>query len=135
MQEPGQFPGPLKELDFWNERAVNLSSIHQQLSSDRIRKVVKVLELAKSTYYPAFNRCALRTAAVTAEHLHPLCHFLPDVGVCSRGQQAARSVIKLELLHLQHDVARCACLLQVARRALAAGSRQVSTLMSLLCMS
>ena len=63
MQEPGQFPGPLKELDFWNERAVNLSSIHQQLSSDRIHKVVKVLELAKSTYYPAFNRCAFETAA------------------------------------------------------------------------
>eukprot|EP00891_Asterochloris_glomerata_P002883 jgi/Astpho2/2883/Aster-01037 len=56
FKEPGQFPGPLKELDFWNERSVNLSSIHQQLSSDRIRKVVKVLELAKSTYYPAFNR-------------------------------------------------------------------------------
>ena len=71
MQEPGQFPGPLKELDFWNERSVNLSSIHQQLSSDRIRKVVKVLELAKSTYYPAFNRCAFNQNC--CRHGHSVC--------------------------------------------------------------
>lgn len=51
------YPGPLKEVDFWTERAANLNSIHQQLSSERVKKVAKILELVKSTYYPAFNRC------------------------------------------------------------------------------
>ena len=57
LQEPNTYPGPLTEVDFWTERAANLNSIHQQLSSERVRKVAKVLELVKSTYYPAFNRC------------------------------------------------------------------------------
>lgn len=58
LQEPNTYPGPLTEVDFWTERAANLNSIHQQLSSERVRKVAKVLELVKSTYYPAFNRCS-----------------------------------------------------------------------------
>lgn len=51
-----KYPGPLAELGFWSERASNLNSIHEQLSGDKIQKVVKILELAKSTYYPAFQR-------------------------------------------------------------------------------
>jgi hypothetical protein len=50
------YPGPLTELDFWVERAGNLSSIHEQLCGEKIQKVVKVLELANSTYHPAFER-------------------------------------------------------------------------------
>lgn len=57
IQEPNTYPGPLTEVDFWTERAANLNSIHQQLSSERVKKVAKILELVKSTYYPAFNRC------------------------------------------------------------------------------
>ncbi len=56
MQEPNTYPGPLTEVNFWTERAANLNSIHQQLCSERVKKVAKVLELVKSTYYPAFNR-------------------------------------------------------------------------------
>lgn len=56
VQEPNTYPGPLTEVDFWTERAANLNSIHQQLSTERVKKVAKVLELVKSTYYPAFNR-------------------------------------------------------------------------------
>lgn len=56
-QVPGQYPGPLVELNFWAERAGNLNSIHDQLTGEKIQKVVKVLELARSTYFPAFQRC------------------------------------------------------------------------------
>eukprot|EP00878_Enallax_costatus_P021932 GHUV01023245.1.p1 GENE.GHUV01023245.1~~GHUV01023245.1.p1 ORF type:complete len:292 (+),score=95.38 GHUV01023245.1:1447-2322(+) len=52
----GAYPGPLTELDFWSERANNLNSIHDQLTGERIQKVVKVLELAQSAYHPAFER-------------------------------------------------------------------------------
>lgn len=44
------------EVDFWKERAESLASIHEQLSGERIQKVVRVLELAHSTYHPAFQR-------------------------------------------------------------------------------
>jgi dynein heavy chain len=56
MQCQGEYPGPLAELDFWSERAANLNAIHEQLSSERIQHVVKILELANSTYYQAFQR-------------------------------------------------------------------------------
>lgn len=56
LQGQGVYPGPLAELDFWSERAGNLNAIHEQLSNERIQKVVKILELANSTYYQAFQR-------------------------------------------------------------------------------
>lgn len=55
-QGHGAYPGPLAELDFWAERAANLNAIHEQLSSERIQKVAKILELANSTYFQAFQR-------------------------------------------------------------------------------
>lgn len=56
MQVPGQYPGPITELDFWTERAANLNSVHEQLTGDKIQKVVQVLQAASSTYHPAFER-------------------------------------------------------------------------------
>jgi hypothetical protein len=56
MQGSGVYPGPLTELDFWVERAGNLNSVHEQLCGEKIQKVVKVLQLANSTYHPAFER-------------------------------------------------------------------------------
>lgn len=56
VQGHGTNPGPLTELDFWAERAANLNSIHEQLSSEKIQKVAKVLELAGSAYHQAFQR-------------------------------------------------------------------------------
>ncbi|KAF6251999.1 flagellar outer dynein arm heavy chain beta [Scenedesmus sp. NREL 46B-D3] len=56
LKGAGTYPGPLTELDFWVERAGNLTSIYEQLCGEKIQKVVKVLELANSTYHPAFER-------------------------------------------------------------------------------
>ena len=52
----GSHPGPLAELEFWDAKAKHLSSIQQQLQGDRIRKVMKVLDITKSTYCTPFNR-------------------------------------------------------------------------------
>ena len=54
-QEARAYPGPMVELNFWSERAANLNSIHDQLSGAKIQKVVQILELAQSTYFPAFQ--------------------------------------------------------------------------------
>lgn len=56
LQGTGACAGPLAELDFWSEGAANLNAIHEQLSSDRIQKVVKILQLADSTYFQAIQR-------------------------------------------------------------------------------
>ncbi|OAJ37788.1 hypothetical protein BDEG_21780 [Batrachochytrium dendrobatidis JEL423] len=53
--DQGVNPGPMVEIDFWATKAANLKSIHQQLTDEKIQKIAKVLQLSKSTYFPAFQ--------------------------------------------------------------------------------
>ncbi|RKP21352.1 hypothetical protein ROZALSC1DRAFT_27237, partial [Rozella allomycis CSF55] len=48
-------PGPMVEIEFWAAKFANLKSISQQLNSEKIQKVAKILEESNSTYYPAFR--------------------------------------------------------------------------------
>lgn len=57
-----QSMGPQMEIEFWQKKARDLNSIHEQLISAKIRKVVKILEITKSTYFPAFNRLCKEVA-------------------------------------------------------------------------
>ena len=41
----GGHPGPMAEVDFWQNKAKNLNSIHEQLSSDKVRKLFFFLTL------------------------------------------------------------------------------------------
>jgi dynein heavy chain len=49
-------PGPLQEIEFWKIKAQNLNSIFNQLQSVRVRRVLKVLDQAKSTYNAPFAK-------------------------------------------------------------------------------
>ena len=70
-------PGPLAEMEFWKHRTADLNSIYTQLSGDRITKVIKVLELAKSTYYTAFRRLYKEVVLARAEANHILRYLKP----------------------------------------------------------
>ena len=63
----GHHPGPLTELDFWANKASSLNAIHDQLVGNRIRKVARILELSKSTYYPAFTRLCREVGSARVE--------------------------------------------------------------------
>lgn len=82
-----KYPGPLVEVGFWTERASNLNSIHEQLSGEKIQKVVKILELAKSTYFPAFQRLFHEVELARAEandnvkFLKPLKKYLEKLNM------------------------------------------------------
>ena len=52
----GNNPGPQAEIDFWAKKAENLNSIDKQLYSDKVKQIIRLLEVTKSTYFPAFNR-------------------------------------------------------------------------------
>jgi dynein heavy chain len=54
-------------MDFWNEKSDNLDLIHEQLNGDKVRRVMKVLEVTKSTYFPAFNRLCKEVAQARME--------------------------------------------------------------------
>eukprot|EP00741_Cyanophora_paradoxa_P005992 tig00000955_g5810.t1 len=67
MFRGGKNPGPTAEVEFWVNKAANLNSIHEQLSGDKIQKVMKILELTKSTYFPAFGRLIKEVAQAKVE--------------------------------------------------------------------
>ena len=74
----GSHPGPIAELEFWVSKAKHLNSIQQQLNGERIRKVMKVLDLTKSTYCSPFTRLCKEVSAAcdeandNARYLQPL---------------------------------------------------------------
>lgn len=86
LLKQGQNSGPQVEIEFWTSKAQNLNSIHEQLSSERVRKVIKVLEVTKSTYFPAFNRLCKEVAQARMEanddivYLRPLERFFASLG-------------------------------------------------------
>ena len=63
----GSHPGPMAEIEFWNAKSRHLNSIQQQLQGEKIRKVLKVLDLTKSTYCSPFNRLCKEVAAACDE--------------------------------------------------------------------
>jgi len=63
----GENPGPDYEVDFWATKSRNLDCVHEQLFEGKIAKVIKVLELTKSTYFPAFNRLCLEVKVAKEE--------------------------------------------------------------------
>jgi len=52
----GNHPDPLTEITFWKNKSENLNSICQQLTSEKIKKVLKFLEQNKSTYTSPFSK-------------------------------------------------------------------------------
>jgi len=70
-------PGPCMEVDFWQNKADNLNSIHNQLNGEKVRKVMDVLEASKSTYFPAFDRLCKEVAAAREEANDTLLYLKP----------------------------------------------------------
>ena len=56
LLKQGLFPTPDHEVEFWNNKADNLNTIFQQLQSDGIRRILRVLDQHKSTYCNPFAK-------------------------------------------------------------------------------
>lgn len=70
-------PGPGAELEFWINKADNLNSIHEQLTGEKVVRVVSILEVTKSTYYPAFDRLCREVSHARAEANDNLIYLRP----------------------------------------------------------
>ena len=77
LREKNINPGPSQEVLFWENKAHNLNSIHEQLKSENVRRVLEVLEAAKSTYFPAFDRLCKDIAAAREEANDTLVYLRP----------------------------------------------------------
>jgi dynein heavy chain len=52
----GNNPGPLTEIQFWENKAANLNSIKTQLESVEVKNILRFLEGNKSTYTNPFSK-------------------------------------------------------------------------------
>ena len=70
-ESSGKYLGPLFELDFWHKKHENLENLRRQLESDKISRILSLLESAKSSYVPGFKRVAeeLRASEREAEEI------------------------------------------------------------------
>ena len=51
----GTHPGPLVEMDFWKARRADLESVVDQLCSEKVVKMSRLLEKSLSSYFPAYQ--------------------------------------------------------------------------------
>nr|XP_039250408.1 dynein heavy chain 2, axonemal-like [Styela clava] len=54
--ETSESSGPLEELEFWNNRCIDLSGLSEQLDKPGVKRIQKILELAKSSYVAPFRK-------------------------------------------------------------------------------
>ena len=85
--EDAEDAGPLAEVHFWSSRTIDLSGIHEQLEREGVKKIVEVLEIAKSSYLAPFLKLSQlieegRTEAVDnlqfLENLNEPCGTLAE---------------------------------------------------------
>lgn len=50
--------GPLEEIDFWKARNQDLLGISKQLNKPSVKKITKILDIAKSSYITSFLKLA-----------------------------------------------------------------------------
>ncbi|XP_051721899.1 dynein axonemal heavy chain 11 [Ctenopharyngodon idella] len=81
----GLNPGPKAELDFWRSRKTNIQNIHEQLQKPCVQKMMRILEIIDSAYFPSFKALieavfdALQEARAIDLHLQPLGSLLSQL--------------------------------------------------------
>ena len=67
MKDRGPNAPPEAEIRFWETKARKLNSIFEQLQRDRVRKILRFLDLSKSTYCAPFARLCKEVFAARVE--------------------------------------------------------------------
>ena len=52
--ELGEDAGPLAEIEFWRSRSVDLGGIREQLENQKVKDIIQILEVSKSSYLAPF---------------------------------------------------------------------------------
>lgn len=54
--ETADSSGPLEEIEFWRARCEDLSGLTTQLDQPGVTRVIKIIEMAKSSYLAPFKK-------------------------------------------------------------------------------
>ena len=93
--------GPLDEIQFWRSRTVDLSGISEQLRRPDVRRVVDILEAAKSSYLARFETLVKKiedNSVEATDNLKFLEHLVSPCEALSKAEPAEICEILPELL-------------------------------------
>jgi len=137
----GAHPGPFQEMDFWTAKAADLSSLSEQLASERMRAVLETLQEMKSPFGAQFEKLSGEVRAAKEEALEnarflrtlkPYFTRLTDDGDFTRIEPVFLPMLHCILLIFKHSNTyntklRLSCLIQEICNALVSqGARAVS---------
>ena len=64
---PGNHPGPMTEIKFWEAKCMNLESLYEQLIADTTKKMASILQCTDSAYFPVYARLFKNVVAALTE--------------------------------------------------------------------
>jgi len=94
--------GPLEEIQFWRSRTQDLSGISEQLADEGINKIVKILELSKSSYLAPFQNIAemIQRGSVEAnDNLKYLMVLFEPCSVLAKAEPALIPTVLPEIIY------------------------------------
>lgn len=75
LNEPGNYPGPMTEIRFWEAKCMNLESIFEQMKAETTKNMASILDATDSAYYPAF-RSMFRNVVAALNEAQDITLFL-----------------------------------------------------------
>ena len=91
---PGNHPGPMTEIKFWEAKCMNLESLFEQMKADTTKKMASILEITDSAYKPVF-RSMFRNVVAALNEAQDITMYLKPLGehfeVCIRGKSLLES--------------------------------------------
>ena len=80
LNEPGNYPGPMTEIQFWEAKRMNLESLYEQMKADTTKKMASILQLTDSAYFPCY-RSMFRNVVTALNEAQDITLFLKPLGV------------------------------------------------------
>ena len=73
----GSHPGPMTEVNFWQEKCDNLISLYEQMEGDVTQKMASILKSTDSAYYPSFRNMFSKVVSALIEAMDITLYLKP----------------------------------------------------------
>eukprot|EP01028_Stygiella_incarcerata_P003513 TRINITY_DN1708_c0_g1_i1.p1 TRINITY_DN1708_c0_g1~~TRINITY_DN1708_c0_g1_i1.p1 ORF type:complete len:4499 (-),score=1316.34 TRINITY_DN1708_c0_g1_i1:2775-16271(-) len=75
LERSNRFVGPMMELSFWQRKNENLGIVEEEIQSDIVRKIIKTLEVSKSSFLSGFDKLVAKVSEVHRS-VENVCKYL-----------------------------------------------------------
>ena len=73
----GGHPGPLTEVNFWQEKCDNLVSLYEQMEGEVTQKMASILHSTDSAYFPSFKKMFDKVVSALIEAMDITLYLKP----------------------------------------------------------